>query len=79
MKNIIKIASISSFAIFSILFSCVIIFAFGHSVGFSQSKSQYLEGFVDGEKKGRYELYIELEQRKLGIYNPKTDRFEFNK
>lgn len=77
-KELPKIALIFSLIASNILFLIMVTFIVGYCFGFVGAKSRYQEGVKDGEKKGRYEIYIELERRNIGEFNFETRSFEFN-
>ena len=73
-----KIAILFLLTLINSLFVLVMMFVFGYFFGAVSLKNKYTEGVKDGEKKGRYELYLELEGRDIGRFNSKTETFEFH-
>jgi len=76
-RDVSKLAVLFSLISVNITFILILAISIGYLFGAADSKKSYIDGARDGEKKGCYEIYLELERRDIGVFNPRTDEFVF--
>jgi hypothetical protein len=77
MDSKIKTALATALIVFNLLFVSMFFLFAGYVIGSVSAEGKLEKGLADGYKRGKYEVYLELEKRKIGMYNSETDKFDF--
>ena len=76
-ENAFKKVLLISLLIFNILFVSVFFVFVGFVFGVADSENKYDQGMLFGYKQGKYEVYLDLENRRLGRFDSEKDKFDF--
>ena len=75
--KIIKSSLLAALIFFYMLFGSAFFVFLGFLFGNVNAENRYEDGLSFGYHRGKYEIYLELEEKGIGTYNSEEDTFDY--
>jgi hypothetical protein len=72
-----KTALMAGLVFFNLLFVSAFFMFVGFLLGNVNAEQSHSKGLEFGYHQGKYEIYLEMQERQIGKYNDETDEFDY--